>query len=419
MADSDFAKLPVTAKSTLLGSITINSSFLLLGQVTVTLAGFAFWTLAAQSGAVSEIGIAASLVSTSSLVAAISLFGANQGVVKFLPTSESKKQLLRTIVSVVGLSSLVLASLAFVFLSSASDFESNVFWFFAIFVLNSFVVSVNIVIDSAMLSYGKTSRNLVHYLISSALCLMALPLLSSWGAVGILAANCILFGGNLALNFESLRRSGAVSLMPSFRIATLKSFVPFVGASYASGVFWITPVLSLPFIVLLQLGEQSVGLMAMSLTLFNALLLFPAASSQALFASLSSSTVNEKAQVKRALRDTLLTTICASAVLAVLGQWVLSLFGEEYAQNGYELLLFLIPSATVASVNLVCNVRLKVHGHLWVLIAVTFLGAAVSMIVWVSTLSTLGLLAVPLGLILGHLVMLSAHGVAALWRRNS
>lgn len=408
-------------KSNLSGpsSITKNSSFMLLGQMTVTIAGFAFWTLAARSESVSEIGVAASLISTSSLVAAISLFGANQGIVKFLPTTKDKNETLRVIVSVVGLSSLLLATLAFVLLELAIPFSSNAYWYFALFVINSVSVAVNIVIDSAMLSYGKTSRNLVSYLISSCLCLAALPTLSSFGAAGVLAANSILYGGNLVLNLLALRRLGAISFKPSLRMDAVKPFAFFVGASYLAGIFWIAPVLSLPFIALPLLGEGLVGYLAMSLTLFNALLLFPSTSSQALFASLSASKVNSRSQVRRAFRDTLLVTALASIGLAVLGRWVLNLFGEEYATNGYLVLLLLIPSAVVASANLVCNSILKAQGQLVTLLSVNFLGFAVSTLVWVLNLESLGLIAVPLGLILGHAVMLIVHGFAALQRRIS
>jgi len=416
---SDLKTNPVMSKFSDLGSITKNSSFLFFGQMTVTLAGFAFWALAARSESVYEIGIAASLITSSSLVAAISLFGANQAVIKFLPTSKEKNATLRTIISVVGLSSLLLASLSFLLLASAIQFKSSVYWYFAIFVLNSCTVAVNIVIDSAMLSYGKTGRNLLSYLISSSLCLASLTTLSNFGAGGIVAANCILYGGNLVLNFLALRGIGAITMKPLLQMDLVKPYASFVRASYVAGILWVAPILSLPFMALSLVGERLVGYLAMSLTLFNALLQFPSSSSQALFASLSASEVNSGWKVKRAFRDTVLTTICASLALAVLGRAVLELFGEDYAKNGYLVLLLLIPSAVVASANLICNAILKVRGHLGTLMIVNFLGFSVSSLVWVLNLKELGIIAVPFGLILGHAIMLSAHGLIALRRHKS
>ena len=407
------------SNSSTLGLITRNSTFVFMGQITVTLAGFAFWTVAARSESVSEIGVAASLISTSSLVVAISLFGANQGVVKFLPTAKDKNETLRIIVSLVGLSSLLFATLAFSLLELAIPFSSNVYWYYALFVTNSVVVAVNIVIDSAMLSFGKTRQNLVSYVISSCLCLAALPSLSSFGAAGVLAANSILYGGNLVLNLQALRRIGALSLKPSLRLDAVKPFASFVSASYIAGIFWMAPVLLLPFLALPQLGAGLVGYLAMSLTLFNALLLLPSSSSQALFASLSTSKANSRSQIRRALRDTLLVTLAASVGLAVLGRWVLTLFGEEYATNGYHVLLLLIPSAVVASANLISNSILKAEGQLVTLLSVNFLGFAVSILTWILNLESLRLIAVPFGLILGHGVMLIAHGSVAILRRKS
>ena len=393
-------------------SLTRNSSYLLLGQLTVALAGFSFWALAARSESVSDIGIAASLVSTSALVAAISLFGANQGVVKFLPTSKDKKETLSLIVTVVGLSSLFLGTMAFTVLAITVPLTSDVYWYGSIFVLNSFTVSVNIVIDSAMLSYGKTSRNLVSYLIASSLCLIALPVLSSYGPAGIVAANTILYGGNLVLNVYALKRLNAISFRPSFQIPILKPYASFAGASYLSGIFWIAPVLCLPALTMTQLGEGVVGYLAIVITFFNALLMFPTSISQSLFAALSFSELNLGPQVKRAFRDTLLVTICACIALGLLSRWALGLFGEDYVKNGHLVLLLLIPSALVASANLVCNSILKSRAQLGTLLLVNFLGFTISISVWIFTLKPFGLMAVPIGLILGHTIMLSAHAIA-------
>jgi O-antigen/teichoic acid export membrane protein len=199
----------------------------------------------------------------------------------------------------------------------------------------------------------------------------------------------------------------------------VKPYASFVRASYVAGILWVAPILSLPFMALSLVGERLVGYLAMSLTLFNALLQFPSSSSQALFASLSASEVNSGWKVKRAFRDTVLITICASLALAVLGRAVLELFGEDYAKNGYLVLLLLIPSAVVASANLICNAILKVRGHLGTLMIVNFLGFSVSSLVWVLNLKELGIIAVPFGLILGHAIMLSAHGLIALRRHKS
>jgi O-antigen/teichoic acid export membrane protein len=397
------------SKFNLATPVARQSVLILIGQALVMVSGFAFWGISAIAQTAREIGFAASLIGTSSLVSTVAVFGANQGVLKFLSNSKSKGEFLGSVVAAVLLTSITLSILIFLLVFRAGDLGSSWATLAILFVMNTALFSVNTVTDAAMAAYRFTAFNSMNYAAASIMSISALFFFVRFGAAAMLGANCVLYGLVALGSLIRVSRAGEFSWRPVLNFEILKSIFKFSSLNYLAGVFWSAPLLLLPSLVLWQLGANQAGYLSITVTLFNALLLIPAASSQALFASLSARPADSSGELRRTLLITLGFMALACLGLASAGRWLLSLFGSQYADAGYLLLLALIPLSLVAGFNLLANVNLKNTAQLIKLTNYNLLRFLVTIAVWMILLKPLGLIAVAAGFAAGHLAMALAN----------
>jgi O-antigen/teichoic acid export membrane protein len=401
---------PVTRGRALLSSpLGRNAIFLLVGQVMVMLSGFTFWAIASRLSEASAVGIAGSLILASALVATVSVVGANQGLVRFLPSTSSPSRMLATAVSIVTVATIIVASVTFSFLSNNSDLGHSRILLAALFVLNSLALAVGMVADAAMLAHNRVGWNSLAYVIASLTCLGLISVVGQFGAVGVLAVNALLYGIVASVSLVLLSREKRFTWRPTFDASIARELASFAGASYLAGILWMTPVLILPSIALPVIGATSTGYLMITMTLFNVLLLISVASTQSLFASLSADANDPKRRTRSVLTFTLVLVLAGSLFLAAAGFAILSFFGDDYAVWGYPLLLWLIPSAFLATINLVGNVHLKHRSRLRRLVIFNAVRLGVTLGFWIAFLPSLGLSAVPAGFLLGHGVLCCAH----------
>src|SRR5438105_2320275 len=69
-----------------------NSLFLLISNGYLAASGFVFWILAARTYPTYDIGIATSVLALINLISILALLGFHSGMLRFLPTSESKNE---------------------------------------------------------------------------------------------------------------------------------------------------------------------------------------------------------------------------------------------------------------------------------------------------------------------------------------
>ena len=86
-----------------LASVTRQGFWVLVGLVSVSGLGFAFWILAAHLFPTEAVGVAGSLASLSTFGAAFAVLGLDAGLVRFAPHALHPRRLIRSVVVVTGL----------------------------------------------------------------------------------------------------------------------------------------------------------------------------------------------------------------------------------------------------------------------------------------------------------------------------
>ena len=151
-------------------SLYRNSIFLILSTAIMAFFGFFFWIINARLFKPEQVGIATSLISVVTLISSFSLLGLNNGIVRYLPTSERKNQKINTAFTLVALASALIAFFYLIFINKFSPkllfVRQNIF--FAMFFIVVIVFSaLNTISETVFIAYRSTSYILIKNTIIS------------------------------------------------------------------------------------------------------------------------------------------------------------------------------------------------------------------------------------------------------------
>ncbi|MCR4394327.1 MAG: oligosaccharide flippase family protein, partial [Dehalococcoidales bacterium] len=86
-----------------------NAFFLILTSGSTSLLGFVFWILVARIYPPSQVGLAIAIISASSLLGGLSKLGLDFGLIRYLPITTNKKEMLNSTMTITGTFSILLA----------------------------------------------------------------------------------------------------------------------------------------------------------------------------------------------------------------------------------------------------------------------------------------------------------------------
>ena len=110
-------------------------------------------------------------------------------------------------------------------------------------------------------------------------------------------------------------------------------------SSYIGNLFNILPVIVLPLIIINHLGEDAAGFYYLAFMMANLLYSIAYALSQSVIAEGSYAQTGLRSLVKKSAVALSVVMIPASAALALLGPFILELFGKSYSTNSHALVL--------------------------------------------------------------------------------
>jgi len=331
-----------------------SSLYIFVASATTAGLGFVFWVVNSRLYTPAEIGTATSLLSATSLISYLSLFGMNSTVIRYLPSSADRSRDVNAGLAVsLGLGLV----LAFGFVALLPTIAPELAWlgrspWLALaFCLLAAFTGANLFTDSVFIAIRSAKWNaLIDGLVQggSKLALtLAFAVLGSFGIVlasglaAIIAVVCSL----VALGF-------LVRYRPSLRFdwRAVRTMAGFSAAAYAGSLFNLAPVLVLPLIVLNELGARDAGYFFIAFQIANLLYAVAYAICQSLFAEGSHDEAALRALAARAAKILAVAIVPAALVIAVASGPILSIFGAGYrAASGPTLALLALSSITVAS----------------------------------------------------------------------
>ena len=352
-----------------------NSLYLMLSSSLQAALGFTFWVIVARLFSTEDVGQASSLVSATSLLAFLSLFGMNSTLVRFLPTSKNRDKLITAALILVatcaagfGLIYLLLTPVLAPRLAFVVHRPAMVVGF----VLLASVAAINLLTNSVFIASRKASYcALTDGGVSGITKIAAGLILAGTGTYGLFCACAAGFATaavvSLVLIVTALR--WRPSLTESFR--TLKPLIRFSSANYVGNIFTLLPPLVLPLIVLDRLGASAAGYYFVAFQIATLLYSAVYAVEQAFLAEGSHAEADWRETRKRSRRFAVALFVPACLVLIVAAHWMLFTFGTRYSHYGTPSLMVLALAVIPLAASNWSWTVLRLTGHLMPLVAST------------------------------------------------
>jgi len=349
-----------------------NSFYLMLSTATMGLLGFLFWLLNARLFSPSQIGLATTLISATSLISYLSLFGFNTTFIRFLPTSPDRDAEISTGLTFV-FGGALLVSAAYIFGVPAFvpglRFVSANPWFAIGFVLLTACAAVNLVTDSVFVAFRAAKYNFLIDGVIQGGTKLALPIvLVGLGAYGIFAASGIAAFAAVAVSLVFMMRILAYKPRLQIHRAVVRMVWGYSAANYLANLLNIVPILILPLIVIRSRGAADAGFYYVAFQIANLLNAVSYAVSESLLAEGSYEEESIPALAKRSARFQAVTMVPATAALILCTPLLLSMFGHDYRAHSATTLEVLLLAAPAVAFNTWTSALLRLTRQLAALI---------------------------------------------------
>jgi len=329
-------------------SMYTNSIYLMFNAGVMALFGFLFWTLAARFFTPVEVGLASTLISAIGLIVGLSMFGFNVSLIRYLPGSPNKDQIISSCFWLSGFFALILSTIFILFVDSLYPnlaFLNNEIVYSCLFIAFTFFTVYFNLIESIFIAFRKSKYVLIKNFLWSFLKVVSIFVFGALGFYGIFIG--WYFTLSLAL-FISLFFIG-FRFVFSINWKIVKRMFNYSLGNYLANIFATLPVVGLPLFVTHFLGAEQTAYFYMA-WMIAALLLFVPQSVGKSYLSEGSNN-NKKVSLKKAFIFNYLIIILGILVGSLLSTFILSFFGHLYVENATSLLLILLVSSLFYSYN--------------------------------------------------------------------
>jgi O-antigen/teichoic acid export membrane protein len=342
--------------------------------------GVLFWMLAARSMPASEVGIASGAVSAATLLAGLAQLGLGYGLVRHFTASQSPSALINFAMLICGLVSL---GLALIFLVVIPWWSPNLLplradaWMALVTLLLVVTTALSQLIHWVFLAARRLDFSLWKMVIQSiaaiALLLALRPFMSGFGATVIAYMLSTVVG--LAPSFWPLlpKAHPAYRFFLTLRPADRTAFAGYSLANYAADQLNRAPDSLLHLLVISVLGPSAGAYFFVVWTFGRSLSAWAGSMAESFFAEASHDPTKTDQHLGRSMRGGLALSAGMMLAAIVLGAPVLALYGWDYVQNGFPLLVAVV-LATIPTVLLYIFVNIwRVRNQLNRVLLVTFL----------------------------------------------
>lgn len=340
-----------------------NSLYLLVGSLATAGFGFVFWIIAARLFDAPTVGVATVLVSLSTLISLLSLAGFDSSFVRFLPKSQRKNEYINSGIIVSTLLSIVLSGIFLTFTYfTTPDLRSIVGdpFIILLFTLLTVASSLNLLTNSIFLAFREARYIVIINMIFNVVKVILPFAFIAYGSVGIFTAAGVAQAVGLLVSFYYMYKQ--YDYRPKFHVdtAALRQTFSYTFGVYVGSVLNLLPPTLLPLIITQQIGSASTAYYYMAFNIVTIIFTVAYSAMQSAFAESSHDESALKSNVLRGVKSSMIFTIPAIIMSLLLGGYVLSVFGHEYAEAATPLLWIMSISAIIVTLYSALGAVLKI-----------------------------------------------------------
>jgi O-antigen/teichoic acid export membrane protein len=230
------------------------------------------------------------------------------------------------------------------------------------------VASLSSLSESVFIAYRSSGFVLLKNGIFSVLKIGLPFFFVSLGAYGIFGSWMIAL--SIALIVSSLILVFKFNYKPKivFYEEVIRRIGRFSFANYVSGFIGGLPAMLLPLMITTLIGLESTAYYYMAMMIASALYIIPQATSNSLFAEGSHKGDNLRHQALKSIKMMLLLAVPAIIVICFIGNYILLVFGAEYANQGGILLQLLSISTIFVAFNSLLGSYYRVKNRMKIII---------------------------------------------------
>jgi len=354
-------------------SLFQNSVYLMMSTAIMAVFGFVFWIITAHMYTPDQVGFATALISVTSLLSGLSLFGFNTALLKYLPKSEKPNTIINTAIIMVALVTVVLSAIYVIgigYIAPQFGLLKSVPTYGALFIIFMIAVSINSLTDSVFIAYRASKYNFIVYAFFGLTKVILPAFLLRYGSFGIFFAYTGSVLVALALSFYFMAAKFNYKAYWIIEGDTVKKMATFSVANYAASFLSSVPTFTLPLLIVNRLGNAQSAYYYIAAAIVALLYVVPTATAQSLLAEGAHNENELNAFVKNALKLVGLLLGIGIVGIALLGHYVLLVFGTSYAANGFWLLQIMSVTSLFLSINYigatVLRVKQQLNALVWV-----------------------------------------------------
>jgi O-antigen/teichoic acid export membrane protein len=354
-----------------------NSAFLSANLAIGTVAGLATLTLLTHLYPVRAIGLSAAALAATGLITSISQLGLNYSLVRFLPTSPRRADLINSVITATTVVALA-AGAVFLVLPTAHRLYALGGIMFAIAFLCATALSAgNGQIMNVFIADRAVGQTVGPNIISSLARLAAPAALVSLGIAGAYVAQGIVpVLVDTVILAVLLARHGH-RFRPTLSASATRDLRRFSAGTYIAGLIGGAPMMVLPLIILARFGPSQNAYWYTAITGASVLFSVPGVVSQVLLAEAAHEPAQRRSLVRKAavMIVTVMFPVLMIAYLAA--PYALALLGHHYAAGSLATLRLLIIAAAMSSVNYITGTILYLAKKTFVIAAINTVDAII------------------------------------------
>lgn len=332
-----------------------NAIFLIISEILLALFGFIFWWIAKHfaeghlANPDDEVGLAAALVSAVLLLQSLSKLGCDIGLARFLHNAENRQYMINTCLTLVGLLSVLLATiciLGFGGWSSALSLVRENTNYTLLFILFTGAVSLfGQLQQGVFVAFRSTKFSLAMQTVAG-LRLLLPAFLISYGAFGIFSSWGIAICIACIMGILLIRRlQPGYRPIPGIKKKIVTEMMGFSLGNYVAESFRELPGLLLPLLIVDILAPDMGYYFYIAWTIANSIFMIVYSTNFSLLAEVSYQREKLRSDVLRSLKFIFLLLIPVIIFIFVFGDMLLSIFGEACSEEAFTLLRILALSA--------------------------------------------------------------------------
>ena len=392
-------------------SLFRNSSFLALNIVTGAVGGVAALSLLTRLYSVQAVGLTAAALSGTGLITAVSQLGLNYSLVRYLPESSHRAELINSVLTASMILALLSSGVFLLLPSSAQLYKLGGVAFAVLFVVST-VVAAGLSQAQNVFVADRAAKHITISSLFATLAKIAAPVaLVLLGATGAYIAQSIPTIVAFAVLAAVLTRQG-LRLRPMVSGRATRDLVRFSLGTYVAGLFGTVPLLVLPLVILARFGPAANAYWYTAMSAGVLLFQLPGSVGTALLAEAAHQPSQRRKLVRRASK--LILTVMTPTLLAA--YWgapiALKVLGHGYSMNSLAPLRWLIVAAAMSSINYVTGTILYLAKKAFTIALINVVDAVV--VVGLAAVFARGVRDVALSWVIGEIGNVALFGLFAI-----